>query len=139
MSRPTIFWVDDDPDSRELARLAFERTHLAAELEIAGSVIEAIEYLLDENRAVPALVLLDFQLAGTRSLEILRRLRQSDRTKYVPVVILSASREVQDLTDSYDLGCNSYICKPIDFLEFERTLRQIGHYWLDLNEIPSEL
>ncbi len=136
MSRPTIFLIDDDPDSRELARLAFEQSRIAANLTIASSVLEAIEYLFEGDRAVPALIVLDLQLSGTRSLEILRRLRQSDRTKYVPVVVLSASREVQDLIESYDLGCNSYICKPIDFAEFENAIRQIGRYWLDLNEVP---
>lgn len=103
--------------------------------------VEALEYLFGtgayaerDAREVPAVVLLDLKLPRVDGLEVLRRLREDPQTRYVPVVILTSSKEEQDLVDGYRLGCNSYIRKPVDFVQFARAVEQLGMYWLLLNE-----
>jgi two-component system response regulator len=145
MMRPTILLVENNPDERELAEIAFQESGLFPQLEIAKNGEEALNYLLARNNsgtkntpAIPSLVLLDLKLSKIDGLEVLRRLRANPQTKFVPVVIMSTSSEAEDLINCYDLGCNSYIRKPIDFTQFQAAIRQVAIYWLIFNEAPLQ-
>lgn len=144
MTIKTILLVDDNPDDRELARLAFERSGIPLKMVILGAGVEALDYLFGRGafanrdlKEMPALILLDLKLPGIDGLEVLRCLRASDRTRTIPVAIVSTSREQQDLINCYTLGCNSYIPKPVDFSQFQAVARQLALYWLKLNQVPS--
>lgn len=135
--------VEDNPDDEELTLLAFERNNISNEVVVAHDGVEALDYLFgtgiygDRDMSVmPALILLDLQLPRINGLEVLRRLRADNRTKLIPVVILTTSNEQQDLINSYSLGCNSYIRKPVDYDQFLTAVHQLGMYWLILNEAP---
>ena len=135
--------VEDNPDDEELTLLAFERNNISTEVVVAHDGVEALDYLFgtgiysDRDMSVmPALILLDLQLPRINGLEVLRRLRADNRTKLIPVVILTTSNEQQDLINSYSLGCNSYIRKPVDYDQFLTAVHQLGMYWLILNEPP---
>ena len=132
-SAPTILLVEDNPDDEELTRIAFEESNLANQLVVARDGVEALEYLLDPAHALPQMVLLDLKLPRLNGLEVLRRLRADERTKFLPIVILTSSDEERDLLDSYGLGANSYVRKPVDFAQFVDSVRQLGLYWLVLN------
>jgi CheY-like chemotaxis protein len=142
MTEKTILLVDDNPDDRELALLAFEAIGIVNQVKVARDGIEALDYLLnasngkDLSKQLPSLVLLDLKLPKVDGLEVLRRLRTHESTKHLPVVVLTTSTEDQDLVESYKLGCNSYIRKPVDFDEFQEVVRQLGMYWLLLNQSP---
>ena len=152
MTIQTILLVEDNPDDRELARLAFERSGIPLKMVIVESGVEALDYLFGRGvfanrdlKEIPALILLDLKLPGIDGLEVLRRLRAGDaaaqqigdRIRTIPVAIMSTSREQQDLINSYNLGCNSYIDKPVDFGQFQTVARQLGLYWLKFNQVPS--
>lgn len=132
----TILLVEDNPDDEELTRLAFEASRLLNEVAVARDGQEALDYLFDTGRDLPNLVLLDLKLPKVDGLEVLKRIRESPRTKLLPVVMLTTSKEESDLINSYNLGCNSYIRKPVVFTEFIEAVRQLGMYWLVLNEPP---
>jgi DNA-binding response OmpR family regulator len=127
----------------ELTRRAFKKSNIANELVVARDGAEALDHLFgtgpysgcgpDEN---PALVLLNLKLPKIDGMEVLRRLRADDRTKRLPVVILTSSREERDLIDGYELGCNSYIRKPVNFAKFTEAVYELGLYWLVINEPP---
>lgn len=141
-----ILLIEDNPDDEELTLLAFEQSQMSSEVVVARDGVEALDYLFgtgkfaDRNLDVmPALVLLDLQLPRINGLEVLQRLRTDNRTKFIPVVILTTSNEQQDLINSYKLGCNSYIRKPVDFDQFQIAVQQLGMYWLLLNEPPPVL
>ncbi len=139
MSTKTILLVEDDPSDIDLTRRAFEKSHVANELVIVEDGREALDYLLGEGRTAadePALVLLDLKLPKVPGLEILRRIRADERTKRLPVVILTSSTEEKDIAAGYDYGGNSYIRKPVDFTQFVEAIRQLGLYWLVLNQPP---
>lgn len=144
MLKKTILLVEDNPDDEELTLLAFQDCQLVNQVVVARDGAEALDYLLgaedlaDPSLAptLPALVLLDLKLPKIDGLEVLRRLRQSDRTRFLPVIVLTTSQEDQDLIESYSLGCNSYIHKPVDFNHFIEAVRQLGIYWLLLNKAP---
>jgi CheY-like chemotaxis protein len=138
-----LLLVEDNPDDEELTLLAFEQTSIANEVVVAHDGVEALDYLFgtgihaDRNLSVmPALILLDLQLPRINGLEVLQRLRADPRTKLLPVVILTTSNEQQDLINSYSLGCNSYIRKPVDYDQFMTAVQQLGMYWLLINESP---
>jgi CheY-like chemotaxis protein len=134
-----ILLVEDNPDDEELTRLAFQESRLLNELVVARDGAEALDYLLDPDgigHALPNLVLLDLKLPKVDGLEVLKRLRQAPRTRLLPVVVLTTSKEESDLINSYQLGCNSYIRKPVVFSDFIDAVRQLGMYWLMLNEPP---
>ena len=138
-----LLLVEDNPDDEELTLLAFEQSAIANEVVVAHDGVEALDYLFgtgihaDRNLSVmPALILLDLQLPRINGLEVLQRLRADPRTKLVPVVILTTSNEQQDLINSYSLGCNSYIRKPVDYDQFITAVQQLGMYWLLINEPP---
>jgi CheY-like chemotaxis protein len=138
-----LLLVEDNPDDEELTLLAFEQSPIANEVVVAHDGVEALDYLFgtgihaDRNLSVmPALILLDLQLPRINGLEVLQRLRADPRTKLLPVVILTTSNEQQDLINSYSLGCNSYIRKPVDYDQFMTAVQQLGMYWLLINEPP---
>jgi two-component system response regulator len=143
MRTRSILLVEDNPDDVELTRLAFEQSGLRHPVTVAGDGAEALDYLFCEGRWAardpgdpPVLVLLDLKLPRVDGLEVLRRMRQDARTRLLPVVVLTSSDEEQDLVESYALGANSYVRKPVDFTAFHEAARQLSLYWLVLNEAP---
>jgi two-component system response regulator len=140
MSAKVILLVEDNPDDQALALEALKKNHVANQVVTAQDGVKAIDYLLDGDNAgnQPALVLLDLKLPKMDGLEVLRRIRGDERTRRLPVVILTSSREDRDRMESYNLGVNSYVCKPVDFNQFVEAVRQLGLYWLVLNEAPPQ-
>lgn len=139
MKKMTILLVEDNRDDEELTRIAFQESNLLNELVVARDGEQALDYLLDsagQGHALPSLVLLDLKLPKVDGLDVLRRLRAESRTRLLPVVVLTTSKEESDLINSYQLGCNSYIRKPVVFGDFIDAVRQLGMYWLMLNEPP---
>jgi CheY-like chemotaxis protein len=143
MNSRVILLVEDNPSDIGLTKRAFERSRVSNELVIAQDGQEALDYLFGSGEqdcsiamSLPAVILLDLKLPRIDGLEVLKRIRADDRTKRIPVVILTSSREQQDLAESYDLGANSYIRKPVDFVQFAEAVRHVGLYWLVLNEPP---
>jgi two-component system response regulator len=130
----TILLVEDNPDDAALTELALR--NWPAHLEIARDAGEAVDYLFGNAHDAPRLVLLDLGLPDTDGLEVLRRIRQDERTRLIPVVILTSSMAPRDVAASYRMGANSYVRKPVDFDEFSERIRQIGSYWLRTNEPP---
>lgn len=137
----TILLVEDNPDDEELTRLAFRECKFAYELVVARDGQDALDYLFATGKYsdrdacdMPRLVLLDLKLSKVNGLEVLRRVRANAITRFIPVVVLTSSREEQDLVDGYSLGANSYIQKPVDFDRFIDAVCQLGLYWLVLNE-----
>jgi CheY-like chemotaxis protein len=138
-----ILLVEDNPDDEALAIRALKRHHIGNEIVVAHDGVEALDYVFGtgiyDGRDMsnkPSVVLLDLKLPRIDGLEVLRRLREDDRTKLLPVVVLTTSNEEGDLINSYSLGCNSYIRKPVDFVQFSEAIRQLGMYWLLMNEPP---
>lgn len=138
-----ILLVEDNPSDIGLTQRALAKSRVANELVVAEDGQEALDYLfgtgLYAGRDVdelPALVLLDLKLPRVDGFEVLRQLRNDPRTHRLPIVILTTSKEDQDVAQSYDLGANSYIRKPVDFLQFAEAIGQLGLYWLVLNESP---
>ncbi len=141
MSSKTILLVEDNPDDEELTILAFQQNHISNAITVAHDGAEALDLLFGPDgqggQMQPSIILLDLKLPKVDGLEVLRRIRGDERTKFLPVVILTSSREEQDLIASYRLGCNSYVRKPVNFAEFLEAVRQLGLYWLLLNETPA--
>ena len=132
--------IEDNPSDIELTRRAFRKNGLADKLVVAESGQEALGYLSDTTQPLPAVVLLDLKLPGVGGLEVLRRIRAGQRTHLLPVVVLTTSKEQQDMVESYRLGANSYIRKPVSFGQFCEAVAQLGAYWLILNEpAPTEI
>ena len=140
--RKWILLVDDSPDDVELTRLALEENKIANTLVVARDGAEALDLLSAEEIAgygeLPALILLDLNLPKLGGIDVLRHIRADERTRFVPVVILTSSEEERDLIESYKLGANSFIKKPVDFAEFLRAMQHLGFYWLILNRIAPE-
>ena len=143
MAEPVILLVEDNPDDVELTLRAFRQSNIINEVVVAQDGADALDYLFAtgahagrDTRDMPQVVLLDLNLPKVDGTEVLRRLRADDRTKLLPIVILTSSREQQDLVESYSLGANSYVRKPVDFTQFVEAVRQLGLYWLVLNEPP---
>jgi CheY-like chemotaxis protein len=139
----TILLVEDDPDHELLAIRALKKANVTNEIRVARDGEEAIRFLLGEDgtpaQPLPQVVLLDLKLPKVDGLEVLRRIRESDRTRVLPVVVLTSSDEESDIVRSYKLGVNSYIRKPVSFTDFAEATRQLGMYWLVLNECPPIL
>lgn len=133
-----ILLVEDSPDDVELTRIAFQRSNIANRLVVVNDGVEALEMLHGEEALNPALVLLDLKLPKLDGIEVLKRMRAHEQTHLTPVVVLTSSGEQRDLINSYELGANSFIQKPVDFEQFVDSVRQLGLYWLVLNESPVE-
>jgi CheY-like chemotaxis protein len=143
MDEKIILLVEDNPDDEELIRIALQEHHIVSQLIVVHSGVEALDYLFGtgpytgrELSMLPHLILLDVKLPKVHGLEVLRRLRVDTRTTLLPVVILTSSDEEKDVLTSYRLGANSYIRKPIDYVQFTEAVRQLVLYWLVLNEPP---
>jgi two-component system response regulator len=141
-----ILLVEDNPNDIELTLHAFRRHNLANRIQVARDGVEALEFIFgaggeggDIVDRPPRVVLLDLKLPKINGLEVLQRLKSDPRTRVIPVVVLTASREEQDVVESYQLGVNSYIIKPIDFDQFVSAMRTLGMYWLLLNQPPVGL
>jgi two-component system, response regulator len=137
-----ILLVEDDPNDVELTLRALTKHVAASHIEVARDGAEALERLLgDESpqrlETLPRLVLLDLKLPKMNGSEVLRALRGDPRTKTMPVVVLTSSREDRDISECYEIGANSYIVKPVDFSQFSEVVRQLGLYWLSLNELGA--
>jgi len=134
--RRTLLLVEDNPDDEALTLRAFRKHNLSNEVMVAHDGVEAIEMLLGGG-PLPQVVLLDLKLPRLDGLEVLKRLRGDERTKHLPVVVLTSSQEERDLVESYRLGANSYVRKPVDFAEFVDAVGHLGLYWLVLNRLPE--
>lgn len=137
-----ILLVEDNPNDAELSLYALKKFKIANSIHHAHDGAEALEYLFGnaENGGkiqIPRLILLDLKLPKVDGLEVLRRLKSHPETRSVPVVVLTSSREERDIVESYNLGVNSYIVKPIDFEQFTESVRDVGFYWLLLNQSPA--
>ena len=138
MAKRSILLVEDNADDVELTLRAFRKNQIENEIRVAHDGQDALDQLLHASFAdLPAVVLLDLKLPKVEGLDVLRRLRAAERTRLLPIVILTSSDEESDLVKSYGLGCNSYVRKPVDFGEFLEATRQLGLYWLVLNELPA--
>ncbi len=143
MTKETIMLVEDNPDDIELTLRAFRKNNIANNTVVVHDGAEALDYLFCQgpycNRDIqdqPRLILLDLKLPKMNGLQVLERIRASDVTKLLPVVILTSSKEESDLITSYKNGANSYVRKPVDFNQFVEAVKQIGLYWLLINESP---
>ena len=139
-----ILLVEDNPADVRLTKRALKQNNIGNELVVFSDGVEALEYLIKASCAeggqpgLPALTLLDLKLPRMDGLELLKEIRAHERLKRLPVVILTSSKEEQDILKSYDLGANSYIRKPVDFEQFMEAVRYLGLYWLLLNEPPPK-
>jgi two-component system response regulator len=145
MKQACILLVEDNPDDVELTLRAFKNGNIRNEVVVARDGAEALDYLFGTGTyagrdadIMPAVILLDLRLPKIDGLEVLRRMRGDERTKLLPVVILTSSKEERDLLNGYKLGANSYIRKPVDFVQFSEAIRQLGLYWLIINEPPPK-
>jgi two-component system, response regulator len=140
----TILLVEDNQDDEILTLRAFRKHNVANEIVVARDGVEAIDYLFAsgshqgrDSSALPSVVLLDLKLPRMDGMDVLRHIRSRELTKLLPVVVLTSSREEQDIVSSYNLGANSYIRKPVDFDKFIEAVGYLGLYWLLLNEVPK--
>jgi len=140
-----ILLVEDNPADVTLTIRALKKANILNEIAVARDGVEALDYLFGNAiqgghgvRSLPAVVLLDLKLPKIDGLEVLKRVRENPLTKTLPVVVLTTSREEKDVVSSYELGCNSYVRKPVDFNQFAEAIRQLGLYWLVINEAPPD-
>lgn len=145
MGERVILLVEDNPDDEALTLRALNKNNIANEVVVARDGAEALDFLFasgtHKGRNVsnqPQLILLDLKLPKIDGLEVLKRLRADNRTKHIPVVVLTSSMEQRDIVACYDDGANSYIRKPVDFEEFLKAVNQLGMYWLLMNVVPEE-
>jgi CheY-like chemotaxis protein len=143
MKNKIILLVEDNPDDVKLTLRALKKSNIMNEVIVVGDGVEAMDYLFGTGKfagrdtgIMPQVVLLDLKMPKMDGLEVLHRIRANERTKLLPVVILTTSSEDKDKVDSYKLGANSYIRKPVDFNQFVDAVQQLGLYWLVLNEAP---
>jgi two-component system response regulator len=145
MKEKIILLVEDNADDEALTIRALKKNNIRNEVVVTRDGAEAVNYLLGrgayegrDTSVLPQIVLLDLKLPKLDGLDVLRAIRGDERTKRLPVVILTSSKEDRDLLSGYELGANSYVRKPVDFTEFAEAVRQLGLYWLVLNESPPE-
>lgn len=142
MGGKVILLVEDNPDDEELTLRALQKNNIGNEVVVARDGESAVDFLFatgtyaDRPAALPQIVLLDLNLPKMNGLDVLRRIRADERTRLLPVVVLTSSREDEDILSSYALGANSYVRKPVDFAQFIEAVRTLGLFWLLLNEVP---
>ena len=129
-----LLLVEDNPSDEELTLRSLKKHNIVNEVVVARDGVEAVEYLLDDAKPLPDLVLLDLKLPRLSGLEVLQRIRTEERTKMLPVVVLTSSSQDEDIVSSYRMGANSYVRKPVRFSDFSEAVRQLGVYWLLINE-----
>jgi two-component system, response regulator len=146
LNNKTILLVEDNPSDVNLTKRAFEKEHITNDLVVAEDGQEALDYIFGNGKyanrdinQLPTIILLDLKLPKISGLEVLKKIRAAEKIKRLPVVILTSSKEEQDVAASYDLGVNSYIRKPIDFNQFAEAIKYLGLYWLVINEPPPLL
>jgi two-component system response regulator len=139
-----ILLVEDNPDDVELALSALRKARLANQIHVALDGAAALEFLFgsgesgDQALAItPRIILLDLKLPKVDGLEVLQRIKRDPRTRHIPVIVMTSSREERDVFESYELGVNSYIVKPVDFIQFREVVKQLGLYWLVINHPPA--
>lgn len=144
MEIKTILLVEDNLDDVELTLLALKKNNIKNEITVVNDGAEALDFLFSTGNysshgpaTLPAMILLDLNLPRVNGFEVLRQIRANERTKFLPVVILTSSKHEQDIMEGYSLGANSYVRKPVDFNQFAEAVRQLGLYWLLLNEVPQ--
>lgn len=145
MDQTTILLIEDNPDDVELTLHAFQKNHMANDVVVATDGAEGLDYLFGTGKYAgrdaeepPALILLDLQLPKIGGLEVLRKVREDERTKRIPVVIMTTSDEEEDIVNGYNGGANSYLRKPVDFTEFMNSVKQLEMYWMVLNTPPPK-
>lgn len=145
MENKMILLVEDNPDDEALTIRALKKNNIGNRLTVVRDGAEALDFLFcsgpyagRDSKDTPQVVLLDLKLPKIDGLEVLNRIRENEATKLLPVVILTSSKEEQDLIKGYKLGANSYVRKPVDFNQFVEAIRQLGLYWLVLNEVPPK-
>jgi two-component system, response regulator len=145
-AKKVILLVEDNPDDEELTIIGFKQNGIKNPIDVARDGAEALDYLFGTGKHshrdkadLPQVVILDLKLPKMDGLEVLRRIREDELTRYLPVVILTSSREERDLIESYKLGANAYVRKPVDFHEFSDAVKHLGMFWLLLNEQPAQL
>ncbi len=145
MQGKSILLVEDNPDDVELTLRAFKQYNISNEISVVRDGAEALDYLFAtgtysdrDKTTMPAVVILDLKLPKVDGLEVLQRMRADERTKLVPVVILTSSKEERDMVNGYKFGANSYVRKPVDFTQFVEAVRELGLYWLVINEPPPQ-
>ena len=141
-----ILLVEDNPDDELLTLMAFKDNNITNEIVVAHDGVEALEYLFGNEKQsplegdnLPQVILLDINLPKVNGLEVLQQIRTHPRTRLLPVVILTSSKEEVDIIKSYRLGANSYVRKPVDFEQFSEAIKQLGLYWLSLNEASNKI
>lgn len=141
-----ILLIEDNPEDVEITLRAFQKHHIANKIHVVRDGEEALECLFSTGRYAEyspcqntRLILLDLKLPKVDGLEILQKCKTDPRTKHIPIVVLTSSREEQDLAKSYNYGVNSYVVKPVDFPQFSDAVRQLGLYWMLLNQVPADL
>ncbi len=144
MEQKNILLVEDNTDDIELARRAFQKVNLNDNMIVTRDGAETLEYFKGKGKYqgrnindLPQIILLDLKMPKINGHEVLKYVRENQETRYIPVIILSSSQDKKDIMRSYELGANSYIVKPIDFLKFSEVVQQIVIYWLTLNEQPA--
>jgi two-component system, response regulator len=145
VENPVILLVEDNPDDELLCLRAFKKSNLRNEVVVVRDGAEALDYLFGKGayegrdlNETPQVILLDLKLPKVDGLEVLRRIRADENTRLLPVVILTTSQEQEDMVQSYSLGANSYIRKPVDFNQFVTAIQHLGLYWLVLNQTPTK-
>jgi two-component system, response regulator len=143
MRKQVILLIEDNPDDVELTLVSFKEHNITNEVVVAHDGADALDYIFATGayagrnlEIMPTVILLDLKLPKVDGFEVLRRIRADERTRRLPVVILTSSKEEQDIMNGYKLGANSYVRKPVDFVEFSAAVKQLGLYWLILNEPP---
>ena len=137
----TILLVEDNSDDELLTIRALKKNNITNKIDVARDGQDAVDYLFERKNNdadMPALIILDLKLPKIDGLEVLKRIRENEKTRFIPVVILTSSNEEEDILASYGLGANSFIRKPVDFLKFVEVASNIGIYWLMLNESPTK-